>query len=110
MYAIVIEFRVKESCERDFIRYWNQTTQYFLAHHGSLGSRLHKSENGMYVAYAFWPDKITYDSAHKGGHDCPSREKMRGTLVDSAPTILHKMNMMSDFIVPRPNSLEAQIE
>ncbi|WP_338517312.1 antibiotic biosynthesis monooxygenase family protein [Alteromonas gracilis] len=99
MYAIVIEFDVKAGKETEFVKYWSQTTEYFLNVHNSCGSRLHKSDTGLYVAYALWPSKAIYEEATRKAPEVSARVLMRKTLKNSSPKVLQKMNVQSDYLV-----------
>ena len=65
MYAVIYQFDVIPDREKDFERTWQLATESFIAHAGGLGSRLHKNEAGNYIAYAQWPDKISWESARQ---------------------------------------------
>ncbi|HNQ12968.1 MAG TPA: antibiotic biosynthesis monooxygenase [Bacteroidia bacterium] len=79
MFAIVYSFRVKVGCESTFIDSWKNLTQLIKTHEGSYGSKLHKDETGLYIAYALWPDKSTWE--HSGNrlpeNAKPIRTRMR---------------------------------
>lgn len=51
MFIVMIEFVVKEGCEKQFIEKWAKVTQGIYLFKGSLGSRLHRNENGELIAY-----------------------------------------------------------
>jgi hypothetical protein len=99
MYAIVIEFDVKAGKETEFVKYWSQTTEYFLEVHYSCGSRLHKLDTGGYVAYALWPSKEIYEEATRKAREVSARVLMRKTLKSGSPKVLQKMTVMSDYLV-----------
>ena len=40
---------------------WETLTQGIRAGRGGLGSRLHRAEDGTWVAYAQWPDRATWE-------------------------------------------------
>jgi hypothetical protein len=40
-----------------------KTGSYFREHRGALGSCLHKTEDGLWLAYSRWPDKATRDAS-----------------------------------------------
>ena len=42
---------------------WSRLTEAIRESRGGLGSRLHKSEDGWWIAYALWPDRQTWQSA-----------------------------------------------
>jgi heme-degrading monooxygenase HmoA len=56
-------FEVKSDKKADFERSWKELTMLIYEHTGSLGSRLHKTADGTYMAYAQWPSKEVFDNA-----------------------------------------------
>ncbi|HEX4045258.1 MAG TPA: hypothetical protein VHZ76_06305 [Gammaproteobacteria bacterium] len=45
---------------------WNQIANYFVKYRGALGSCLHKTEEGYWLAYSRWPNKATRDASWPG--------------------------------------------
>ena len=52
MLAVILEFDVIEGMEEEFRTSWIETTELIYQNFGSLGSRLHKSDSGKFIAYA----------------------------------------------------------
>lgn len=97
MLAVLLEFDVKPGYEQDFLKYWKQTTQIISAKHGGLGSKLHISNTGSYIAYAQWPSKGVYESEQSWSEeDLEIRSKMRNTLKDEKVKVLHTLSVISD--------------
>ena len=48
--------------------------RYFIEKRGALGSALHKTENGYWLAYSRWPDKKTRDASWPKENNAPSAE------------------------------------
>ncbi len=63
MFHVAYEFKVKAGCEAPFIEAWRAVTLAFRRYRGALGSRLHRAEDGTYVAYAQWPSEESYGQA-----------------------------------------------
>lgn len=63
MFAVIYRWRVAPGKERQFQVAWEFVTREFLANAGSLGSRLHRSSDGTLVAYAQWPDRLSWERA-----------------------------------------------
>jgi quinol monooxygenase YgiN len=63
MYAVIYRWRVEPKHETEFQRRWHEITEEIVTHHGGGGSRLHRAENGDWVAYARWPSKDARDIA-----------------------------------------------
>ena len=55
--SVLYFFDVKEDQEQVFIENWTNLTALIYEYQGSLGSRLHKTEDGRYCGYAMWPNK-----------------------------------------------------
>ncbi|WP_413692592.1 antibiotic biosynthesis monooxygenase family protein [Psychromonas sp. KJ10-2] len=99
MLAVILEFDVIEGMEEEFRIAWIETTELIYQHFGSLGSRLHKAENGKFIAYAQWPSLDIYESEHNWPVNCAhSRERMRATLKIGKPTLLHKLTLDTDLL------------
>ena len=73
MFAAIYRFRLKSHQEASYIEYWNTIVDYFAEKRGAIGSCLHKSEDGLWVAYSRWPDKATRDASWPGD-DAPNEE------------------------------------
>lgn len=52
-----------DNADARFIACWSAMTDYFKAEAGALGSRLHRSEDGTYYAYAQWPSEAVYNAS-----------------------------------------------
>ncbi len=63
MYIVMFEFVVKPGKTEAFLAAWPKVTQGIYLFKGSLGSRLHKSDEGKWIAYAQWPSKQVYEQA-----------------------------------------------
>lgn len=101
MYYAVIEFDVLPGHEEDFIEAWSELTEFIRKESGGLGSRLHKSYDGRFIAYAQWPDKKTRDQAPKLSEPGEkARERMHKTIKAENTKILMELNSLKDLIVP----------
>ncbi|MEZ5357830.1 MAG: antibiotic biosynthesis monooxygenase [Candidatus Zixiibacteriota bacterium] len=61
MFIAVYEMKAKQGREKEFEAAWAAVTDAIHKHRGSLGSRLHKTEEErLYVAYAQWPSREVY--------------------------------------------------
>ncbi len=61
MFIALYEFKVKPGLEAQFEKNWHLGTVAIREHRGSLGSRLHKAQDGTYIAYAQWPNEEIYN-------------------------------------------------
>jgi quinol monooxygenase YgiN len=60
VFCVVYQWKVKPGKENMFRQTWREITEAIFAQHGSLGSRLHRAEDGSFVAYAQWPDETSW--------------------------------------------------
>jgi heme-degrading monooxygenase HmoA len=63
MFAVIYRWRVIPGLEPQFEEGWRAGTEAIAAEFGGWGSRLHKGEDGVYMAYAQWPDEATWRKA-----------------------------------------------
>ncbi len=103
MFAVIYQFKVKENMRSEFINAWKQLTQLIYEYEGSLGSRLHKQNDGVYLAYAQWPDKDTWKNS---GNKLPdSANKIRRIMRESCTKIetLYELNCTEDLLKSKTN-------
>jgi hypothetical protein len=63
MYAVIYRWQVVAGLEAQFEAGWRRGTERIAAEFGGWGSRLHKQAEGVYIAYAQWPDEETWQRA-----------------------------------------------
>lgn len=63
MFCVLYTFQVRPGKTDEFIAAWKEMTLLISKHAGGLGSRLHKSNEEIYIAYAQWPDEKTWEGA-----------------------------------------------
>ena len=66
MFAVVYRWRLHPGAEDSFVEGWQRVTRAIHATCGSYGSRLHRADDGTWVAYARWPDAATRDRCRHG--------------------------------------------
>lgn len=99
MLSIILEFDVLDGKDDEFIAAWTECTEVIYKNFGSLGSRLHKSENGSYVAYAQWPNETIYNNSSEWPAPLIKyRDKMRTLLKNGRPRVLHKLKVEVDLL------------
>ena len=69
---------------------------------GSLGSRLHKMEEGKYLAYAQWPDKKTWD--HSGSNLPESADEVKQKMRETCEEIktVYGADIIDDLLKENP--------
>jgi hypothetical protein len=63
MFAVIYRSYIKPELEEEYQKLWNQVANYFIQHRGAIGSCLHKTEDGIWLAYSKWPDKATRNAS-----------------------------------------------
>lgn len=77
MFAVIYRWRVIPGLEAQFEEGWRAGTERIAAEFGGWGSRLHKAGDGVYVAYAQWPDEATFKHAMETRMDHSDDEARR---------------------------------
>ncbi|MEU2392352.1 antibiotic biosynthesis monooxygenase [Streptomyces sp. NPDC007369] len=83
MFAVIYRWRLREGMEQQFTDGWHRVTAAIHAMCGSYGSRLHKADDGTWVAYARWPDEET--RAHCAEPDPDGLAMMREAVAEGFP-------------------------
>ena len=63
-FSVVYTFKVKEGRQVEFVQNWTALTKLIYEYEGSLGSRLHQVDEHLFMAYALWPNRKTFDEAN----------------------------------------------
>jgi heme-degrading monooxygenase HmoA len=97
MFIALYRWKVKEGHENNFLEGWHRRTEEIYRYCGSLGSRLHQAEERLWVAYAQWPDRQTFDAAQSiPVIDAEARMMFRESIEESYPDIY--MNVIDDLL------------
>jgi len=63
IFAVIYEGYIKSGRESEYREAWNKVARYFIDKRGAIGSCLHRTSDGLWVAYSRWPDKKTRDNS-----------------------------------------------
>ncbi|HEV2881483.1 MAG TPA: antibiotic biosynthesis monooxygenase [Pyrinomonadaceae bacterium] len=100
MFVALYRWKLKEGQEQKFREGWRRRTSEIYRKCGSLGSRLHRAEDGTWVAYAQWPDKRKWEAARRVPvADTEASEMMKESVEVSYPEML--LEMSDDLLEPR---------
>ena len=84
---VLYRWRLVPGREAEFADAWRSATEALLAY-GSLGSRLHRGDDGLWYGYAQWPDEDTRERAFAhAGCDASLYERMRACTLERLPEI-----------------------
>jgi len=95
MYAVIYRWRVKPDDEAEFQQRWHKGTNDIAANYGGGGSRLHKTDNGEWVAYARWPAKTERDKVRAARLNLNAHEKGKGELIEET-----WLRITDDLLIP----------
>lgn len=101
MFAVIYHFEVIPGEEGSFIEGWKGLTQSIYQFEGSLGSRLHKKNEGNYIAYAQWPNRKSWEES--GNNLPPEAAVFRKKMKDACRSIKteHELEMIEDLLSDR---------
>ena len=94
-------WRLRPGAEDAFVAAWTEATQALLRA-GSLGSRLHRGDDGLWYGYAQWPDAARRDAAFSASGTSPASARMRDCILETLPSVA--LAPVADFLQPLPPS------
>lgn len=98
MIIYLYRWKVWPGKEDQFESNWAIATKAIREEAGSLGSRLHKADNGEYIGYAQWPSAQTRESARLLSSSwSEARDRMREAIEFSYPE--ETLTTCSDYLV-----------
>src|SRR5581483_11112906 len=98
MFIAIYRWKLKPGKEDQFRAAWSQVTLAIRAQCGSLGSRLHKAEDGTWAAYAQWPTKEMWEADHTFDAETNlARQRMRDAVAERFPDLY--MTVTDDHLI-----------
>ena len=87
-FAVIYNWRIRDGQEESFRHAWEIVTKLLKLERGALGSRLHRDEDGSFVAYAQWPDRRHWERSRElGPVDAEAAAVMVDAIEESADPI-----------------------
>ena len=71
-FAVMYRWRIRDGMEERFQHAWEVVTKALRAERGALGSRLHRAEDGTWIAYAQWPTRSAWERSRELGSPDPA--------------------------------------
>ncbi|MBI3651493.1 MAG: antibiotic biosynthesis monooxygenase [Acidobacteria bacterium] len=88
MFTVIYRWKVKAGCEEQFRDAWRRATEAIYQTHQSLGSRLHRCDDGRWLAYAQWPDRRHWEAMqNRAAPDAEAFALMRDSTQGAAEVI-----------------------
>jgi hypothetical protein len=100
VFAVVYRWRLHPGREEQFVDGWERVTAAIRAGCGSHGSRLHRADDGTWVAYARWPDAATREACAHG--DAEGERLMAESVAERFPELT--MQLVSDRLAEPPRA------
>jgi len=97
MFIVLYRWRIKPELEQQFIAAWSEITALIRENFDSLGSRLHRGNDGLFYGYAQWKSAEQRENYVKVFPDFPGREKMREAVEESFPEVI--LEIASDYLI-----------
>lgn len=101
MFIVLYRWRLKPEFETQFTEAWSEITAYYRETNQSLGSRLHRGNDGVFYSYAQWQSAEHRSTAFENRPDFPSAAKMREAIEENFPETV--LEIVSDYLIfPEP--------
>jgi hypothetical protein len=94
MFVVLYRWRIRPGHEAQFAEAWTQATQELLSR-GSMGSRLHRGDDGLWYGYAQWPSAAVRAAAFAGS-GTTAGARMRAAIEESLPET--RLTPVADFL------------
>src|SRR5687768_14901002 len=101
MLVFLYRWRIKPEKEAQFIEAWSEITAYYRENFDSLGSRLHRGDDGVFYAYAQWKTAEQRANAFQNSPKSEAGTKMREAIAESFPEV--RLEILSDYLVGQEN-------
>lgn len=79
-FAVIYRWRLRRGMEQQFQEAWATVTETFMAERRALGSRLHRDDDGDWVAYAQWPSRQAWEVSSEVG---PADEEVSASMAEA---------------------------
>jgi heme-degrading monooxygenase HmoA len=99
MLVVLYRWKPKPGGEAIFQEGWREMTESIYRTRGSLGSRLHRAEDGTWLGYAQWPNEEAWRKSQESG----SASKEAGEKMKKGATLLstERLRIVEDLLRPK---------
>ena len=106
-FVVIYQWRLRDGMDTQFLKAWSALTEN-LKQRGALGSRLHRTDYGTFLAYAQWPDKAAWERS------CAVHELdqlLSQQMLDAVEETWSPMflNVVSDHLVAEPQTKTSHV-
>jgi heme-degrading monooxygenase HmoA len=97
MFAVIYRWQVAPGREAEFTKAWFRCSTQIKKRFGSYGSRLHRSDDGLFISYGRWPSAAAREPYRAQlDFDPESFHLMQGAIAYELPEI--RMNIIGDLL------------
>ncbi len=83
-FVAIYRWRIAPGKESAFRGAWAQMTRAIREQRGGLGSRLHRTQDGVFVAYAQWPSREAWEHSRAQASCDPAASQQMGDCIESS--------------------------
>jgi quinol monooxygenase YgiN len=88
-FVVIYRWRLHAHLVEQFKTVWARNTPLIRERCGGLGSRLHEAEDGTWLAYAQWPDQLSWEKSYSHNDWDPEGSALfRAAIAESFPPLL----------------------
>lgn len=95
---VLYRWRLRPGSEARFAAVWSTITKTLRDERGSLGSRLHQGDDGIWYGYAQWPDAEAITRAFAQPVDNAAAARMREAVIENFVPV--RLAPVADYLVP----------
>ncbi len=96
MFVVLYRWRIKPHLEQQFIESWSKISAIYQDIYGSLGSRLHRGDDGIFYSYAQWESAEQREAAFRKIPRTSASAKMHEAIEESLPEVL--LEITADYL------------
>lgn len=96
MFVALYRWKIKADKEQQFIEAWSEITAYYRENFDSLGSRLHRGDDGVFYAYAQWKSTEQREKAFASSSASEAGVKMREAIKESLAEV--RLEILADYL------------
>jgi heme-degrading monooxygenase HmoA len=97
MFAVIYRWQLRPGRDEQFVEGWHRCSTQIKKRFGSYGSRLHRTDEGLYVSYGRWPSEQAREPYREQlDFDPESFALMQGAIARELPET--RMHIIGDLL------------
>jgi heme-degrading monooxygenase HmoA len=101
MFVVLYRWKINAGMKEQFIDAWSERTAFIRENYESLGSRLHRGNDGLFYGYAQWKSAEQREKAFQVRNDSEAGKRMSEAIAETLPEII--LETLTDFLVQSEN-------